>query len=137
MAAAAAIFSPATAMHQQPAAVSHHLRHLFLRPPRRAPFAQAATNLHLHAGEREPSSSRRNSIFFVRTAAAIATQRTSLAPLHLRSATTAYALPPFVNAPATIASAHEPQLQQRASARATIIRAPPAALQRAPPASSL
>ncbi|QCD82806.1 hypothetical protein DEO72_LG2g3147 [Vigna unguiculata] len=64
-------------------------------------------------------------------------QRTSLAPLHPRSATTACALPPFVNAPTTIASANEPPLQQRASAPATIIRAPPAALQRAPPPSSL
>ncbi|QCD89756.1 hypothetical protein DEO72_LG4g705 [Vigna unguiculata] len=49
MAAAATIFSPATATHQQPAVVSHHLRHLFHRPPRWAPFAQPAMNLHHHA----------------------------------------------------------------------------------------
>jgi len=39
--------------------------------------------------EHEPSSSRRNTIFFIRTAAATATQRTSLTPLHPRSAATA------------------------------------------------
>ena len=111
-------FSPATAPATSITAATatrHHRDHLlrsFVAPPHHGPpFAQlpsssqlqqcrhlrlnhrapAATNLHLHAGEREPSSSRRNTIFFVRTAAATTMQRTSLALLHPRSAATAAA----------------------------------------------